>query len=1760
MVKETIDIAVVADVKGTASGIDLLNDRTGELVKKFQELQAILTKIENAKPGKQFQGLFGAAGQNFQQATQLSGRSNLDNDFINRLVRAEMSDIRAGTGVIKATMKKFDDGISKLLKDMTDDARDASRAIQDARRARTIQRVRGRSAAEIMFDEDYDAAQRENERRDRRAQQVKDKADREKEKREAKERAETRRISPLSTEEVNTAVMRRFQLSQAAREYQGGSALLKERFNTFTEYASIGLAVGSVTAMIKGIIDLDKELRQFQAITGTSNQEMKGFEKTLLDLTVATKFSAVELATVATALGQAGLSAKQVGPALDAVQKLAAASGSSLKEAGDLVTSTIGVFNVQGSEVASVANTFTSALNLSKLTMEQLTLGFQYGANVARDLGLSYTELTAALGTLANSGIRSGSTLGTGLRQLLIDLQTPTEKAKQTFARLGITLDDINVRSHGLTGVLENLRAKGFTTSDAFNALEVRAVTAFSALTAGIDQTRRLEQQMLLSNAAAEALNVQMQGFAAQATRLYNSISVLIYRAFKPLMDTFGQIIGVVANVVGAFAKLETVLGVGGTFFGVAAMTFLLARLAAFGQSLFAISAGFTSVAASSAAAAAGTTAFAASAGTAGILGRVAMGAGAVSGALAGPLGLAATAAVAGGVYLYSQSGRSNPLDRAQGSLSDAQGNYDATTSTLTRLREEMQKLIDRQAELDKSDEARKTRILELRKAFGELGLSISDSAKSTDEMVAALRRLEGQLNERSLNQNLLRIAARETKIREMEVDYEKTLRDNRRSLGRSPEAISRRLGEAALVPYEAATGIRRPEAGQSGNDFYTRELANVIRLIEASQGNANVGYLEKLRDAIRELLTKSSSVESERIALRNNRQDQVRDQYNVLSDRTGLTERVTEAERVIGARRTEIEANKNLVERLRLTKELQDYTTEYFLPLLQARQILIDEMKRNATPELMRIIDEMARVNPVEEARNRTRSRTAQIETNDKKTEREIQLALINGQVERINAEIGNAQARSRTTNSQRTILEIGNKIQELIRQRTLLELEKLEKERGSDNQTPPEVMETLRAEIRRKSEEELGRAATQNSETLREAQRNILRQTDALADRQLAILANQQKMIQDRMKDPNITANQMARLQDEFNKIVEQREAIIRGQNERARAMNPERGGFVPSATATATQALIGSALGEYGLRIASLETGGTFNPNARNARSGAYGLFQFLPSTLAGDPNGGLGGLANENASFRKLLQDAGITNSAQLNEALKEGRITIPVQMQIELMNQFTQGNRRILGGSANDESLALSHFLGAGGAKKLLDAIISDPNMQALGNGITRQGLSQNNLSQTSTVSQVRDFYLNLYRNRNVSNLGSTETQLRDQQAQTKIDEEKLDQIRKSIQNSEVALQNARKEADQRLAQARTAVRAAQEGMALGNASEGDVQKAQRELRLAQLNQYQVELNANLREQANVQKQINDLNGTDEGSRQRRNELQNYLNTLTNKEKELRNEVNIANRSQVQTPINFGGLTQTYLQRQGYLTAEGKVNTKGMIESGFMELVGGVDKAFQNLFMTLATGSKTAGEAFKAFGLSIVQTMMSIISRRLSEALIDSLFGNLLKGGAGGGAGGGFGGFLSGLGSFFGGGGAAAGAAPVISPFTFFANGGLVRASNGYAVGRDSVPALLMPGEVVMRKSAVDAIGEDNLLALNNQGNRRNSDAFSSVAQNDNAAGSGVVNVWVVSQDQVPPPSQSDIIAIVSSDISRGGTVKQLIKQVQMGVV
>ena len=534
-----------------------------------------------------------------------------------------------------------------------------------------------------------------------------------------------------------------------SREYlfgDGGEQLFATQGRLMAQYAVLNQVQQAFVGLTSAVVDYDKALRNLQAISGSTDSQMRTLSSTIVDVSRGTKFTAVELADVSTTLAQSGLSIREINQSLGSVALLATASGSSLATAADVFTSALGVFRLRAQESTSIANQMVAALNLSKLTMEQLALGIQYAANVAADSNVSFTELTAALSTMANAGIRSGSTLGTGLRQLMIDLENPSEKLTDRLRSLGLTTDDVNIRTRGLGGALRTLRDAGFSTVDALSSMEVRAANAFAALSRGLDDMRGLEEQIRVFNGAAEANEVQMRALANAAIAFSNNLKALAVEAATNTVAALASLTKAMADATKTSSEsADTVRMLGDILVGFAGFMA--------GAWLLRVTGALTAVSAAFAAARTAGAAFAATAAIGGTLSATATAMSSLAAATrAFALSVPGLAIITGlGFALYNIADGSRAAANAQNDLrekvSAAQATVDEQKRNYEAVSEQVVRLTARQRDLrDGSDELRSA-VSEMRDRFKDLDTTVFSNITTFDGLVGALNRLRAGIN-----------------------------------------------------------------------------------------------------------------------------------------------------------------------------------------------------------------------------------------------------------------------------------------------------------------------------------------------------------------------------------------------------------------------------------------------------------------------------------------------------------------------------------------------------------------------------------------------------------------------------------------------------------------------------------------------------------------------------------------------------------------------------------------------------------------------------------------------------------------------------------------------------------------------------------------------------------------------------------------------------------------------------------------------------
>src|SRR5690606_9998979 len=212
-----------------------------------------------------------------------------------------------------------------------------------------------------------------------------------------------------------------------------------------------------------------------------------------------------------------------------------------------------------------------------------------------------------SVSTVANAGVRSGSTLGTGFRQLLSDLIAPSAKFEKILTRLGLTTADVDVRTNGLVGTLKQLKEAGFTTADAYESFEVRSVAFYTALANNLDTYDDLLANLDSNTAAMDANEIQMNSLGAQTDRMFNQFKAVAEVVGGPLRDALTTAFRLIADIFVGIKELTdnglvrfvVQVAAGGAALGgtVVVMKGVIGTLAGLGGALKAVSLGMTATA-----------------------------------------------------------------------------------------------------------------------------------------------------------------------------------------------------------------------------------------------------------------------------------------------------------------------------------------------------------------------------------------------------------------------------------------------------------------------------------------------------------------------------------------------------------------------------------------------------------------------------------------------------------------------------------------------------------------------------------------------------------------------------------------------------------------------------------------------------------------------------------------------------------------------------------------------------------------------------------------------------------------------------------------------------------------------------------------------------------------------------------------------------------------------------------------------------------
>lgn len=317
-------------------------------------------------------------------------------------------------------------------------------------------------------------------------------------------------------------------------------------------FASVSAAAVKAVKDVTSVgSSFEAAMSQVAATMGMTAEDVKnstdGYEKlsnAAREMGETTKYTATEAAEALNYLALAGYSVDESISVLPKVLNVAAAGGMDLAKASDMVTDAMSALGLSVDEAELFVDKLAKTSQKSNTSVSQLGEAILQIGGTAKSLAGGVSELDTALGILANNGIKAAEG-GTALRQIILNLTAPTEKAAEYMESIGLSAYDAAGNMKPLNQVfreLDGIMSQFSTQQEKDNVLtsifDARQLKSARALLANYgDEWDKLYAQIENANGAASimatTMSTNLEGSLTIAKSALEAVQTTVYETFK---------------------------------------------------------------------------------------------------------------------------------------------------------------------------------------------------------------------------------------------------------------------------------------------------------------------------------------------------------------------------------------------------------------------------------------------------------------------------------------------------------------------------------------------------------------------------------------------------------------------------------------------------------------------------------------------------------------------------------------------------------------------------------------------------------------------------------------------------------------------------------------------------------------------------------------------------------------------------------------------------------------------------------------------------------------------------------------------------------------------------------------------------------------------------------------------------------------------------------------------------------------------------
>lgn len=365
-------------------------------------------------------------------------------------------------------------------------------------------------------------------------------------------------------------------LNSAMRGLAQGFGVISAGLSNMVPLISSFAIASAFVKTLKVGAEFEKSMFTISELAGTASSEMVGLRERVLQLGASTQYGPLEVAKGLEVLTLAGLSAKEAVQAVGATLQFAAAGDLPLQSAAETLVAVGTAYRFGAESYSVVADVIAKTAAETMASVQAMAESFKTSSVVAQQYGISLGDTAAALGALAQIGIK-GTAAGTSFRNMVTELNKGSGKAAEGVRELGVQIQELDGSMRPVMAVMKDLAVSLSTKTgaaqqrllqDMTNERGAKALAAFQAealsyiakVNPGLQQQadelfnagKILAGNKVLTDAVADAFDKM----AEKAKKMQQSAQgFTFFAALEQSLTPLGQYKGILASLEVDFIK-----------------------------------------------------------------------------------------------------------------------------------------------------------------------------------------------------------------------------------------------------------------------------------------------------------------------------------------------------------------------------------------------------------------------------------------------------------------------------------------------------------------------------------------------------------------------------------------------------------------------------------------------------------------------------------------------------------------------------------------------------------------------------------------------------------------------------------------------------------------------------------------------------------------------------------------------------------------------------------------------------------------------------------------------------------------------------------------------------------------------------------------------------------------------------------------------------------------------------------------------------